>query len=176
MKERCLCPTCPDYPSYGGNGITIDPEWVSSFKKFYNDMGPAPEGYSIDRIDGKLGYSKDNCRWSSKFVQARNQKGKSTKLSKYKGVGLDKDAEKWVVSFTIAPNGKRYGGKIGRYDCEEEAAAMYNLVTKTVLAGFDHSIYVLNDVDYDEAVLNTDIYFFHHHIPKLISKANEIYK
>lgn len=176
MKERCLCQTCPDYVNYGGAGIEIVQEWANDFKKFYHDMGPAPEGFTLDRIDGKLGYSKDNCRWASKCVQARNQKGKRNKSSKYKGVGWDKDAEKWVVAFTVRPDGKRCGGKVGRYDCEEEAAAMYNLVTKTVLAGLDPSIYVLNDVDYDETLLNTNIYFFRHHLPKLVGIANKIYK
>jgi len=45
--------------------------WLE-FTAFLNDMGPAPEGMSLDRIDNSLGYSKANCRWATKTEQVRN--------------------------------------------------------------------------------------------------------
>jgi hypothetical protein len=62
MLTRCLYPSSDSYQKYGAKGITVTPEW-RDFKKFHADMGDRPEGYSIDRIDPKLGYFKENCRW-----------------------------------------------------------------------------------------------------------------
>lgn len=71
-KRRCLSPNNIDYADYGGRGIDIDPEWAESFEAFYRDMGEAPIGMSIDRINNSLGYCKNNCRWASQKEQARN--------------------------------------------------------------------------------------------------------
>jgi hypothetical protein len=39
-----------------------------------NDMGYAPsEKYSLDRIDNNKGYCKENCRWVTFDVQAKNR-------------------------------------------------------------------------------------------------------
>jgi len=60
MKDRCLNPRHKYFYLYGGRGITIDPKWMD-FIGFLEDMGPMPmTGYSIDRIDNDLGYSKSN--------------------------------------------------------------------------------------------------------------------
>lgn len=54
-------------------GVQVCPTWVS-FKKFYQDMGERPEGMTLDRKDGSLGYHKDNCKWSDPYEQQRNRK------------------------------------------------------------------------------------------------------
>lgn len=63
--------------SFGGDyfdkGIFVCTEWLE-FENFYNDMGDAPDGCSIDRIDNYKGYSKDNCRWATNAQQARNKR------------------------------------------------------------------------------------------------------
>jgi hypothetical protein len=73
MKDRCQNPKSKDFLSYGGIGITICDEWANSFEQFYKDMGERPRGTSIDRINNKLGYSPENCRWASNLKQQLNK-------------------------------------------------------------------------------------------------------
>jgi len=73
IKQRCLCKTDKAYHKYGGRGITLCQEWIDSFEKFYEDMGPRPANMSIDRIDNNKGYSKENCRWADSITQCRNK-------------------------------------------------------------------------------------------------------
>ncbi len=75
MKNRCTNPKYELYHRYGGRGITVCDEWVNSFETFLKDMGKKPsKQHSIDRINNDLGYSKDNCKWSTKTEQANNTK------------------------------------------------------------------------------------------------------
>lgn len=74
MKQRCLNPNDAGYGSYGGRGITICDRWVRDYQNFMDDMGPCPEGFSLDRVDVDGPYSPENCRWSSHADQARNKR------------------------------------------------------------------------------------------------------
>lgn len=74
MRKRCNNPNSKDYPTYGAAGIKVCEEW-NDFKVFLNDMGLAPsKQHSLDRINGKLGYFKSNCKWSTPKEQAINRK------------------------------------------------------------------------------------------------------
>ncbi len=73
MLWRCYNPNRQDYPRYGGRGIRVCRRWKYSFVNFMNDMGVAPKGMQLGRIDNNLGYSKANCRWETPREQARNR-------------------------------------------------------------------------------------------------------
>jgi len=76
MKERCYNPRKAAYQRYGARGITVCPQWLGAdgFVRFLADMGPAPDGYSLDRIDNDKGYAPENCRWTDNFTQYRNRR------------------------------------------------------------------------------------------------------
>lgn len=178
IKERCYDKNDHNYDNYGAVGITMCEEWRESFITFYNDMGSCPEkGYTIDRIDCTKGYTKENCRWANPHTQARNRlKTKINKTSQYKGVCYEKESGKWMARFTISYEGKQYGGRIYRYDTEQEAAAAYDLVTLLVFQGFPQSIYNLNNSGFDVKDIDTNIYFFDVHLPKLKEIAKLAYR
>lgn len=72
MKTRCYNHRNPNYARYGAKGVRICQRWLDSFDAFVDDMGPRPDGASIDRIDVYGDYEPDNCRWASRLTQASN--------------------------------------------------------------------------------------------------------
>jgi hypothetical protein len=71
LKSRCDNSRTPKYRHYGGRGISYDPKWAS-FAGFVADMGLAPAGMSLDRIDNDGPYCRTNCRWATPTEQNRN--------------------------------------------------------------------------------------------------------
>jgi hypothetical protein len=73
---RSMINRCEDHNNimwhrYGKRGISVCKEW-HVFENFIKDMGIPEPKVDIDRIDNQKGYSKDNCRWVSRKVNARN--------------------------------------------------------------------------------------------------------
>jgi hypothetical protein len=73
MKQRCENPKAPDYPRYGGRGITFCDQW-RSYEVFRSDMGLRPEGLTLDRIENNGNYGPTNCQWATPKQQAKNRR------------------------------------------------------------------------------------------------------
>ena len=73
MVARCTNPKSPSYVNYGGKGITLCESW-KDFSSFWKDMEKSyQDNLTLDRIDVKGGYSKENCRWVDFSVQGYNK-------------------------------------------------------------------------------------------------------
>ena len=73
LRNRCRNKNSRDYPYYGGRGIDLDPRW-EVFANFYADMGDRPGlEFTLDRKNSSGNYTKENCRWATRKVQAQNR-------------------------------------------------------------------------------------------------------
>lgn len=79
MIGRCLSPDNKSYPHYGGRGITVCDRWLGNVENFILDMGPRPEGLTLERKNNDLGYTPENCIWATSHEQ--NQNTSRTKLN-----------------------------------------------------------------------------------------------
>jgi hypothetical protein len=104
MVARCTSPNDAMYPTYGGIGIKVSPEWtgIGGFERFLAHVGERPSlKHSIDRFPDRAGnYEPGNVRWATDGEQARNRK--STILVTIGGV--TKCAKDWALENDIDPD------------------------------------------------------------------------
>lgn len=74
MINRTSNPKCVEWNNYGARGISVCPRWRNSFADFFSDMGPRPDGYSIERKNNDGNYEPENCAWIPRAHQARNRR------------------------------------------------------------------------------------------------------
>ena len=63
IRSICYDKDDPQYKNYGRYGIEVDPSWRNDFSQFLEDMGPAPEGTVISRINREGGFTPGNSVW-----------------------------------------------------------------------------------------------------------------
>jgi len=120
MWGRCTNEVVERYPNYGGRGIKICDRW-KRFEEFYADMGPCPDGFSIERINNDGDYEPTNCVWADAFTQAKNRRKRVDNKSGCPGVFWYpfKGINKWVASITRNKETTR----LGYFDQLEDAIA-----------------------------------------------------
>jgi hypothetical protein len=96
MKTRCYNTKDPNYKFYGAKGVRVCESWLHDFSKFLEDMGPRPQGYTLDRIEVTGNYSPENCRWASQTAQQLNKRPRSNR-SGFTGVRMNRHNTGWVA-------------------------------------------------------------------------------
>ncbi len=98
MKQRCTDPNRKDYQYYGGRGITFTEKW-ETLAGFNEDMGARPTLlHTLERKNGNLGYSKENCVWATRLEQSQNTR--MTKLVEING--QTKSISEWCRVYGIS--------------------------------------------------------------------------
>ena len=142
IKSRTLNHKHKAYQDYGGRGIIICDEWKNDFMSFYNwamENGyEENKGLSIDRIDNDGGYSPENCRWTTKTMQSRNQRIYKNNKSGYRGVSFVKAKNKYATYICINNKSKSLGHFL---TVVEGAIAYNNYIIENNLEGF-----ILNEI------------------------------
>jgi hypothetical protein len=70
-KDRCSNLNSQAWKNYGGRGIEFR---FKSFTEFYLELGPRPNGLTLDRINNDGHYEIGNVRWATRSQQQSNQR------------------------------------------------------------------------------------------------------
>ena len=127
IKTRCYNPNSRGFRYYGARGVRMHPEWVNNARAFLDwvdsNLGPRPDGTTLDRIDNDGDYAPGNLRWASIAEQRKNRRGWSK--SGVRGVSRYQET-RWTARITRS--GKSH--HLGIFESREEAAAAYEEARK----------------------------------------------
>jgi hypothetical protein len=78
MLHRCRNVNAPNYPQYGGKGVTVCDRWNpdkgGSFENFLEDLGERLPGTTLGRFGDVGPYIKSNCSWQNSAEQVANRR------------------------------------------------------------------------------------------------------
>lgn len=98
MLDRCYLPSARNFRWYGANGVSVCDRWRNGvgdrtgFQCFMEDMGPRPDGMTLDRKDPFKPYAPNNCRWATWREQAANKRehrlsdDERARLNRHRGI------------------------------------------------------------------------------------------
>lgn len=120
MKYRCESKGHNGYSRYGGAGVKVCAEWRNNYLSFKD--WALKNGYedhlTIDRRDGKKGYTPENCRWVTYIVQNTNLSKLKTNTSGFRGVSQHQHSTGWNCNVSV----KNKTVYIGTFPTKDEAA------------------------------------------------------
>ena len=79
-RNRCNSPKNKRYKDYGGRGIKF---LFTSFEQFFAELGPRPQGLSLDKINNDGNYEPGNVRWATSKEQGLNRRQTLDDLTGY---------------------------------------------------------------------------------------------
>lgn len=108
MLKRCFNPKNKRYADYAERGISVHQDFVESFPKWLEEIGPKPEGrgWSVGRINNNEWYTYGNIRWETPEQQARNHTKQKNNTSGIVGVRRNtktvagKQYSSWIASWS----------------------------------------------------------------------------
>lgn len=77
MMYRTRNPKHPRFQDYGGRGITVCAQWHDPavfIAWIEQNLGPRPDGCTLDRADNNGNYEPGNMRWATRKVQSGNRR------------------------------------------------------------------------------------------------------
>ena len=98
MHDRCSNANRKDFKYYGGKGIRVCKRW-EKFENFLADMGEAPDGLTLDRLNSDKNYQPSNCRWATRAQQTYN----STAVKWIAHEGQRRNLAGWFKHLGLAP-------------------------------------------------------------------------
>lgn len=98
MIQRCEDEGCDDYKYYGARGIAVCERW-HDFALFLDDVGPRPEGGTIERVRNNEDYGPTNFRWATRHEQMQNTR--QTRLITHDGKTMS--LSEWARVHDIKP-------------------------------------------------------------------------
>jgi hypothetical protein len=96
-------------------------------------MGPLPDGFEVDHIDGNgLNNRRNNMREATRHQNMHNARGRRVSRSGYKGVSLNACSGRWIARIFLEGRQR----SLGCYDTAEEAARAYDAAAREAWGEF----------------------------------------